>query len=91
MNSIKDNKSFWKKLKLLFSNSMVNEKIVLIENEKIRREDKEICQYFNEYFANITDTLNIPKFPASSVQLTEDPALDAIQNYAAILAFLRSK
>ena len=42
MNSIKDNKSFWKKLKPLFSNSMVNEKIVLIDNEKIIRDDKEI-------------------------------------------------
>ena len=45
MNSMKDNKSFWKKLKPLFSNSMVNEKIVLIENEKIIRDDKEISQY----------------------------------------------
>ena len=45
MNSIKDNKSFWKKLRPVFSNSMVNEKIVLIENEKIIRDDKEISQY----------------------------------------------
>ena len=91
MNSIKDNKSFWKKLKPLFSNSMVNEKIVLIENEKIRRDDKEISQYFNEYFANITNTLNIPKFPAPPVQLTGDPVLDAIQKYASHPSVLKIK
>ena len=91
MNSIKDNKSFWKKLKPLSSNSMVNEKIVLIENEKIIRDDKEISQYFNEYFANITDTLNIPKFPAPPVQLTGDPVLDAIQKYASHPSVLKIK
>ena len=68
MNSINDNKSFWKKLKPLFSNSMV-----LIKNDKIIRDDKDISQYFNEYFANITDTLNIPKFPAPPVKITADP------------------
>ena len=91
MNSIKDNKSFWKKLKPLFSNSMVSEKIVLIENEKIIRDDNEISQYFNEYFANITDTPNIPKFPASRYNLLGTLFLMLYKNMPAILAFLRSK
>ena len=91
MNSSKDSKSFWKKLKPLFSNSMVNEKIVLIENDKIIRDDKDISQYFNEYFANITDTLNIPKFPAPPVHLTGDPVLDAIQKYASHPSILKIK
>ena len=91
MNSINDNKSFWKKLKPLFSNSMVNEKIVLIENDKIIRDDKDISQYFNEYFANITDTLNIPKFPDPPVKITGDPVLDAIQKYASHPSVLKIK
>ena len=67
------------------------EEVVFIENEKIIRDDKEISQYFNEYFAYITDTLNIPKFPASPVQLTGDPVLDAIQIYASHPSVLKIK
>ena len=81
----------WKKFKPLFSNSMVNEKIVLIENDKIIRDDKDISQHFNEYFANITDRLNVPKFPAPPVQLTGDPVLDAIQKYASHPSILMIK
>ena len=94
MNAIKDNKSFWKKLKPFFSNSTVNEKIVLIENDKIIRDDKDISQHFNEYFANITDTLNIPKFPAPPpprYNLLGTLFLMLYKNMPAILAFLRSK
>ena len=46
--------------------------------------------YF-EYFANITDTLNIPKFPAPPVHLTGDPVLDAIQKYASHPSILKIK
>ena len=59
MRATKIIKSFWKKFKPLFSNSMVNEKIVLMENGRIIKDDKEINQYFNEYFATITDSLHI--------------------------------
>ncbi len=54
----------------------------MIENDKIIRDDKDISQYFNNYFANIADTLNIPKFPTPLIQPTGDPVLDAIQKYA---------
>ena len=42
MTATKEIKSFWKKFKPLFSNSMVNENIVLIENDRIIKDDKEI-------------------------------------------------
>ena len=57
--------SFWKKLKLLFSNSTVNEKLVFIKNDEIIRDDKEMSHYLIECFINITDMLNFPKFPES--------------------------
>ena len=82
MRVTKDIKSFWKKFKPLFSNSMVNEKIVLNENDNIIRDAKEISQYFNEYFATITDSLNIPKFPTPPIPHTGDIVCDAIQIYA---------
>ena len=70
---------------------MVNEKIVLIENDRIIRDDKDISQYVNEYFANITDTLNIPKFPAPPLQFIGDPVLDAVQKYASHPSILKIK
>ena len=75
----------------LFSNSMVNEKIVLIENDNIIRDGKEISQYFNEYFATIADSLNIPKFPTSAIPNTGDIVCDAIQKYASHHSILKIK
>ena len=63
MRDTKDTKSFWKKCKPLFSNSIVHEKIVLIENDRNLIDEKEISQYFNKYFATITDSLKISEFP----------------------------
>ena len=91
MRVTKDIKSFWKKFTSLFSNSIVNEKIVLIENDNIIRDDKEISQYFNEYFATITDSLNIPKFPTPPIPNTEDFVCDAIQKYVSHPSVLKIK
>ena len=54
----------------------------MIENDKIIRDGKEICQYFNEYFATITDSLDIPKFPTPPIQHAGDIICDAIPIYA---------
>ena len=91
MRATKDIKSFWKKIKPLFSNSMVNEHIVLIENDRIIKDDKEISQYFNEYFATITDSLNIPSFPTPPIQHTGDIVCDAIQKHASHPSVLKIK
>ena len=55
------NRSFWRTFKPLFSNSESKEKMTLIEDDKIVIDGKTIGQYFNNYFANITDTLKIPR------------------------------
>ena len=34
-------------------------KTVLVENDNIINNDKKICEFFNSYFVNITDTLPI--------------------------------
>ena len=57
---VETNRNFWKTFKPLFSNNESRKKITLIENGKITIDDKSIGQCFNNYFANITDTLNIP-------------------------------
>ena len=67
-------KRFWKTLKPMFSDSsVVSEKVVLIENEEVIRDDQTISEHFNQYFANITDTLNIAEIQKEPVQTTGDP------------------
>ena len=66
-------------------------KIVLIENDNIIRDGKEISQHFNEYFPTITDSLNIPKFSTHPIPHTGNIICDAIQKYASHLSFLKIK
>ena len=54
-------KTFWKTFKPLFSSTCTaTDKIILVENEAILTDDKEVAKFFNSYFANIIETLNIP-------------------------------
>ena len=54
-------KTFWKTFKPLFSSTCTaTDKIILVENEAILTDDKEVAECFNSYFANIVETLNIP-------------------------------
>ena len=63
INSITDNKKFWKAIKPHFSDKdKRNAKIILVENEDIISDNKNIAKTMNEYFVNITKDLNIPGF-----------------------------
>ena len=71
--------TFWKTFKPLFSNKEGNRKIILVENGEILSDDKCISECFNEYFINITDTLNIVAHDiVIDVNTSEDPVLNAI-------------
>ena len=53
--------NFWKTVKPMLSNKFINnEKITLVDNEKIITNDKEVAKVLNEFFSNIIKTLNIP-------------------------------
>ena len=79
---VETNRSFWKTFKPLLSNSESKEKITLIEDGKIIIDDKSIGHCFNNYFANITDTLNIPR-PVDIMPNVQsgDPIIDAVEKY----------
>ena len=79
---VETNRSFRKAFKPLFSNSESREKITLIEDGKIIIDDKSIGQCFNNYFANITDTLNIPR-PVDIMpnEQSGDPTIVAVEKY----------
>ena len=91
LKATKDIKSFWKKCKSLFSNSMVNGKIVLTKHARIIKDEKEISQYFNTFSATILDSLNILRFSTPQIQHTEDIVCDAIQKYASHPSILKIK
>ena len=79
-----DNRKFWKTVKPMLSNKFVNnEKITLVDNEKIITNDKEIAKVLNDFFSNIIKTLNIPKkdHTDSIVENVRDPTLKAILKY----------
>ena len=63
INSVNDNKTFWKTVKPFFTDkNKKNGKIILVENNEIIMDNKKNAELMNEYFVNITQTLEIPVF-----------------------------
>ena len=55
VNTIDNDRKFWKAVKPMFSNeNPMGEKIVLIKDDKIISDDKVIAESFNSHFVNIT-------------------------------------
>lgn len=73
-NQVTDNKKFWKTVRPFFSNKGPDsEKITLIENDELVRDDKEIAKIFNEFFINITKKLNLNKPPSDNLHEATSP------------------
>ena len=89
------NRKVWKTVKPMLSNKFVNnEKITLVDNEKIITNDKEIAKVLNDFCSNIIKTLNIPKKDHTDciVENVKDPTLKAVskyRKYPSILAIKR--
>ena len=82
--TIDNDKKFWKTVKPLFSNkNPMSEKITLIEDGRILSNDVEVAECFNEYFCNITDSLDIdPLFKEVPEQMSvEQMVVRAIAKY----------
>ena len=61
--NVSDNKIFWKIVTSLLSNKIIsNEKITIVEGDKIIRSDKETNKVLNKFFPNVVTNLNIPQF-----------------------------
>ena len=69
IRNITDNKQFWKTVKPRFLNTFGdNERIKLIEGEKVVSEDREVTKTFQSYFETIVKNLGI-----NSKFMSEDP------------------
>ena len=86
INSVNDNKTFWKTIKPFFTDKNKNNgKIVLVENKEIIMENRINAEIMNEYFVNITQTLDIPKFETEKIPADIqyiDPIDEIIYNFS---------
>lgn len=72
VRNITNNKGFWKIVKSFFSNKAgVNEKVTLIEEDKVVSEDNEVAETFESYFETFAENLVI-----NSKYTSEKPASD---------------
>ena len=70
-------KDFWNACKPFLSDKDTTNgrRILLVENENIISDDRDIATVFNEYFCNITKFLLVPKWSGISSSI-EDPVSD---------------
>ena len=82
MNSVTDNKKFWRTVEPLFTHKVqTSPSITLIENEKLITDEILIAEIFNEFFTNIIDTNITPnEFIRSTTGHLLNPIEIAIQN-----------
>ena len=84
VNTIDNDRKFWKAVKPMFSNeNPMGEKIVLIKDDKIISDDKVIAESFNSHFVNIADSLDLdPTFKDVGIHKTPDKKSDtAVKKY----------
>ena len=80
---IENGKEFWKTFKPILSDKVSdNSKIILVHNDTIFSDDREIAEIFNNYFTNITKCLKLPEWETPITCATIDnPIQKAIERY----------
>ena len=82
--SVVDNKLFWKTVKSFLSEKMSGmDKIHLIENNELIKNDLKTAEVLNNFFSNIVQNPNIARYTSeeSFVDNISDPTLKAILKY----------
>ena len=60
---VSDCKNFWKVIKPVFTSKCnTHNKIILVEEDTLIKDTKDVAKIMNDYFTDITETLNIPKY-----------------------------
>ena len=81
---ITDNKTFWKTVKpFLLEKPPSDEKITLIENDKIIKTDSKAANLLNTFFSTIISNLNIPEYLVIDPIFNDinDRVLKSVLNY----------
>ena len=83
-----DNKQFWKTLKpRLTDKTLRDDKITLIENEKVVSDEKVLVSIFNECFSNVVSNLDNQRLPNITLHL--DLVLYAIKQFETTKVYLK--
>ena len=84
IKNLTDNRKFWRSVKPLFNDKVkTSSTIVLMENDEIVSEDQAVATILNDYFSNITKSLNIADNNENVATGDEipDPVTAAIEKY----------
>jgi len=78
---IKEGKNFWKTCKPFFSEKSVTDdsRILLLEDDKLVKDEIVVASLFNKYFNSITDNLEIPSVPKSPSD-NPDPLANTLES-----------
>ena len=88
MKRISDNRKFWQIIKPNCTDkTLKDEKITLVEGDKVITEEKDVVKIFKDHFEKIVETLKIDR-PILS-DLSDDPVLNAIENFSHHVRVLR--
>ena len=76
-----DNKQFWKSIKPLFSDKQKSHKneIILIENDNIISDSKEVAETINHFFTTVVEYLGIKPWKSESYITDLDDISDIIK------------
>ena len=89
VGNVTGNKQFWKTLKHFFTSKVFdNERITLIEGEKVVSEDRKVAETYKSYFATIVKNLDITSKFMSEEPVSNESVNDIIrkfQNHASII------
>ena len=67
--NVTDNKTFWKSIKLCFSEKdSAHNKITLVEQDLILDKKDNVVEVIDKFFINIVSNLNVPKYHKKSVK-----------------------
>ena len=84
MKLLTDNRKFWRTVKPLFSDKIqTSTAITLLENNELVNDNSVVANIFNDYFASITDSLDIPTVSENMTATNEikDPLDVALTKY----------
>ena len=87
VNRVENARTFWKVYKPFLSKKFTSDdKIILVEKEKIISDDCEIANTFNDYYTNVTKSLNIFTWPSDKTgPMSVNAAISKYESHPSIL------
>ena len=90
VKKVTDNKHFWKTIKPNFTDKVLkDEKIVLVEDDKVITAETDLAKIFKDHFENIVESLHIERL--CRVDFDREPVINAIKNFSQHRRILKIK